>query len=475
MRRAIWAATVIGAIGMLVASTAGTAGAVKPHAGSAKLSSLHVTWMKGSPAPGTPAKYDKVGVIKVGPTKAKNVLVLEPGTSAAASYFVPLAKWIVSTTKGWQVWAVQRRENLLDDESVLNQAKEGKASTNKVFNYYLGYLDNKKVKHHFQSIPNSSVAYAKKWGMSVAVHDLHIVINAAHKLGGKVVLGGHSLGGSVVTAYATWDFGGHAGAKGLSGLVFIDGGSFPAETASAARKSLSTLNASNNSPWLTFGGIVAPFAGLFNATGSLGVLMDPNGPSLGQKFPLLPADLKPKVPVTNEGQYGYALNAATSPSSLLAAQAHLGKGISSHTINGYHTWNGAGALTPITRYAAMFAGKGILNANGTEWYFPQRLTDDTGAIGNGIANPAQKVLNVHSTMGRHLPHNLLIYAFCTVLGGKAVLQAASSLAKQSHIPSSQVTLVNREHTYSHNDPNGAYPKNAFFQHLIPFLKRVDKS
>ena len=27
--------------------------------------------------------------------------------------------------------------------------------------------------------------------------------------------------------------------------------------------------------------------------------------------------------------------------------------------------------------------------DGTEWYFPQRLTDDTGAVDNGNANPAQ--------------------------------------------------------------------------------------
>ena len=54
--------------------------------------------------------------------------------------------------------------------------------------------------------------------MNVAVQDLHVVIGAAKKLGGKVVLGGHSLGGSVVTAYATWDFGGHAGADQLAGL-----------------------------------------------------------------------------------------------------------------------------------------------------------------------------------------------------------------------------------------------------------------
>jgi hypothetical protein len=125
--------------------------------------------MRGFAAPGTPAKYDKVGVIKVGPTNAKNVLVLEPGTSAGSAYFVPLAKRIVSKTSGWQVWSVERRENLLEDQSELNLAKDGAATATQVFDYYLGYLKNPSVKHHFQLISNSSVAFAKQWGMNVAV------------------------------------------------------------------------------------------------------------------------------------------------------------------------------------------------------------------------------------------------------------------------------------------------------------------
>jgi pimeloyl-ACP methyl ester carboxylesterase len=471
-----------GALVIALAGVAGTASAGSKGAAAGRADATHahsfvlkVRWMRGYAAPDTPAKYDKVGVIEVGPASAKNVLVFEPGTSAAAAYFVPLAKWIVSNAKGWQVWAVQRRENLFDDESELNLAKEGKVSSTQLFDYYLGFLDDKSVKHHIAISKYLNVSYAKQWGMNVAVQDLRIVIQAAEKLGGKVVLGGHSLGGSVVTAYATWDFHNHAGADGLAGLVYDDGGSGPAETAANATDALDALDAPSATPWLAFGGIAAPFAGLFNATGAQGVLMAPNAPSLGQKFPLLPADLKPSVPATNEAQYGYALNAATSPQSLLAAQAHLGAGISSHTIDGYYTWNGAGALTPITRYAMMFAGTGILNANGTEWYFPQRLTDDTAAVGNGIANPAQKILDVHATMGRHLPRRLLIYAFCTELGKTAVLDAAKALAAQSHIPSRDLVLVNRDTTYSHNDPAGAYPKNAFFQHLIPFLRRAARS
>jgi hypothetical protein len=432
-----------------------------------------VTWMKGYSAPGTPATYDKVGVIKVGPSGAKNVLVLYPGTSAAAAYFVPLARWIVSKSSNWQVWAVQRRETLFNDESMLNLAKKRKASPTEVYNYYLGYLKDHSITKHFQGIPNSAVLFAKQWGMNVAVQDLHVVIGAAKRLGGKVVLGGHSLGGSVVTAYATWDFDGHPGADDLAGLVYIDGGSGPGESAEQASAALAALNPPSVSPWLVFGGIPAPFAGIFNAAGSLAALQYPNQPSLGQSSGLLPAAIVPPVKATNLGQYGFALNVSTSPASLLAAQAHLGEGMTAQPVNnGYYGWNSTGAMTPIERYATMFSGYPMLGVDGTEWYFPQRLTDDTMAVGNGIANPAQAVLGVDATMGRELPHRLLIYAFGARLGGQSVLNSAMQLASQSGIPQSNLTLVNEQSTYAHNDPAGAYPTNAFFSRLVPFLRKV---
>ena len=71
-----------------------------------------------------------------------------------------------------------------------------------------------------------------------------------------MVLGGHSLGGSITTAYATWDFDGEPGAKDLSGLVYIDGGSDPVPiTPEQATQAVQTLQTS--SPWLAFGGIPA--------------------------------------------------------------------------------------------------------------------------------------------------------------------------------------------------------------------------
>ena len=465
VKRSLLAPVLIGCLAVLFSSC----GSSSPASSSA--TPLGVTWMQGFAAPGTPAQYDKVGIIKVGPSSAKNVLVLEPGTSAGSAYFVPLAKWIVSKSNGWQVWSVERRENLLEDQSELNLYKEHKATTTQLFDYYLGYLKDPSVTHHFQSVSNSTVEFAKQWGMNVAVEDLHVVIDGAKKLGGKVVLGGHSLGGSVVTAYATWDFNGRAGADDLAGLVYIDGGSSPSPvSAQTATQQLQSLEAPSSSPWLSFGGISAPYAGLFEATGSASALGDPNGPSLGQSSGLLPADIVPSVPVTNVGQYGYALNVATSPPSLLAAQGHLGQGIAASGPD--HGWNGSGALTPIDRFATMFSGAGIQNADGTEWYFPQRLTDDTGAVANGNANPAQSVLDVDATMGHALPKSLLIYAFGARLGGAEVLDAAKILAEQSDIPMSNLTLVNRQTTYAHNDPAGAYPNNAFFDHLVPFLGKI---
>src|SRR4029077_3007447 len=137
-------------------------------------------------------------------------------------------------------------------------------------------------------------------------------------------------------------------------------------SAQQATQELQSLDAPSVGPWLSFGGIPAPFAGLYNAAGSAAALLDPNAPSLGQTSGLLPKSIVPPVRVTNVGQYGYALNVGTSPQNLAAAQAHLGTGI---TAGGtVHGWNGAGALTPITRYTTMFSGAGMNDVDGTEWY-----------------------------------------------------------------------------------------------------------
>src|SRR3954449_6182540 len=254
----------------------------------------------GYKSPGTPAQYDKVGILEFGSAKAKNVLVLNPGTSASAAYFAPLARSIVAGAKGWQVWSVERRENLLEDQSVADRGKAGKATPKQLTDYYVGWVEDSSISPHVKLIPDSQVEFAKQWGMNTEIQDLRRVVQRAQRLGGKVVVGGHSLGGSITTAYATWDFHGKAGAKGLAGLVYIDGGSGPTPITKAdATTGLQDLQ--NGTPWLSFGGLPTPFAGLFSSLGAMLVEIVPNAPSMAQNLKVLPDFLKPPVPATNAG------------------------------------------------------------------------------------------------------------------------------------------------------------------------------
>src|SRR5689334_14400871 len=87
---------------------------------------VRFSWMPGYDDPATPNNLDRVGVLEVGPEQARNVLVLNPGTSAGAGYFLPLARDIVADTGGrWQVWSVERRENQFEDQSKLDAMRRG--------------------------------------------------------------------------------------------------------------------------------------------------------------------------------------------------------------------------------------------------------------------------------------------------------------------------------------------------------------
>ena len=465
------------AVALMLASLVGAAGA------SAKMPPVKTVWMPGFAAPATPERFDKVGIVKIGNPAAKNVLVIEPGTSGGGAYFIPFAEWVTSKAPGWQVWAVERRENLLETQSEANKFKQGKVTAAQFFRYYLGFLAEPDEEKHLRVLGERAAVRdgARGWGMSVAVQDLHIVIEAAKALGGKVALGGHSLGGTVVTAYATWDFGGKPGADGLSGLVFDDGGSSPSSiSASTAEAELAKLN--ENTPWLAFGGIPAPYLGLFSVVGSDLAHLAGTEKSKVASFPLLPATLVPHngkgevVPTNNEAAFGYGVNVGTSPEALIAAQIHGGAGLTAPAIEGEPwTWDGTGAITPLQRYAEMLSAPKAQSADGVEWYFPERLTLDSGAVGNGLPNPAQSVMGLDSIHGTELPTSLHILAVNSELdkhfgGAFTTLTFAEELAEQSKIPSENVTLVNLESTYSHNDTNGAYPTNEFVSKLVPFLE-----
>ena len=421
--------------------------------------------MAGGGGPG-PSTYNEVRVLEVGPERAKNILVLEPGTSAGAAYFRLDAEAIVQRLPGWQVWSLDRRENLLEDHSVLDAYLTGSRTPQQVFDYYLGWLSNPKVRPHFTPPSDASVSFARQWGLAVAINDLHQVVQRAKQLGGKVVLGGHSLGGAIAVAYATWDFSGKPGGNDLNGLLLIDGASGPGSpiAVSDAEAQLQTL--SSSSPWLDLVGLGLPWAaGVFNALGSSAAVHDPNAPNLAYDWPLFPAMLKPPVRPTNQAQYGYALDTKTGPASLKLVQMHIGELAPAGDPRG---WRNDG-ISPVERAAAAFSG--IAGMDGSSWYHPKRLSLDAAAINGGIANPADAVLDVHAVHGKDL--HLPIYAFATSLGDGAVIRAATALARQSGLSAKDLTLVDRSTTYAHCDPIAASPShNEFLTTVEPFLQRI---
>ena len=105
--------------------------------------------IKVGPAPGTPAKYDKVFVTKFGSPKATKVLVLIPGTNGGAGNFTLVARQIVKRLPSFQVWAMDRREQALEDTSRMEQAFKGAITPQQALDYYLGWIANPAISPHY--------------------------------------------------------------------------------------------------------------------------------------------------------------------------------------------------------------------------------------------------------------------------------------------------------------------------------------
>src|SRR5829696_1346018 len=90
--------------------------------------------IKGVPAAG-PAKYDKTFVTKIGPEKAKTVLVMMPGYSGGAGDFISVGRDLVKRVKGLQVWSVDRRSQALEDTTQFTRGYDDAATPQQVFDY----------------------------------------------------------------------------------------------------------------------------------------------------------------------------------------------------------------------------------------------------------------------------------------------------------------------------------------------------
>ena len=406
-----------------------------------------------------PAKYDRVMVRRVGSPTAGNVLVLVPGFIGGAADFGLLARDLVKRVPDLQVWAVDRRSNLLEDTSVFETGDPDKA-----FDYYLNFkeVDGRK----FTPVDGKKDAtFAREWGLQVALEDLRRVVLRARSGGKrKVILGGHSLGASTAVIYATWDFGGTPGYEDVEGLVLIDGGAlgtFSVPTLARVKKTLGEIG--DGDPFADLLQLGIPWAaGVFAESGALFAVKKPDEPSVLQGYPLLPDNLKAPFRLTNEAAFGYAFDQTTSPEGLELIRVRSGTVAES---GDPRAWKD-GEVSPIQRVATTFATEPL---NGTEWYFPRKLTLDVDGANELEQNAITRFLKLRT---RHLKDvDVPLYAFQTDLTGGRVIRGAKRFVRRSDVP--RATYVNEPRT-SHLDPLTAAPgKSRFLKTVVPFLKSLD--
>jgi pimeloyl-ACP methyl ester carboxylesterase len=402
----------------------------------------------------------------MGPKSADRVLVLMPGTSGGAGDFTLLAEDLLGRVRDLQVWAVDRRSEALEDTAVFEQAAAGQKTLQEMYDYYLGWVTNGgQPADHFEFLDASAFPFAREWGMKTTLEDLREVVRKAGKRGRDVLLGGHSVGASLAAAYAAWDFGGKPGFEDIAGLVLIDGGllgSFTPYNLEQAQAAIAELEQEN--PFLDLFGTGLPpeSAGLFAEIGAQFALLDPTARSPVQDSPLLPADFKPPVSVTNRGLFGYAFDRDTSPEGLSLLHVNAG-GLAAD--GDPRDWVDGG-VTSVRRLAQNF---GLENPNGVEWYFPRRITIDANGADQMKRNDVARFLGLRLSHTSEI--DVPIYAFATDLTDGGVLKGAKRLVKRAETEKSQAMIVDGAPQQSHLDPLTAAPqKSEFLKTLTDFLE-----
>lgn len=398
-----------------------------------------------------PAADDKVGVLEVGDPRARQVLVLNAGWWGAAGDFQLLARDLAARLPNTQIWAVNRREATLNDESGFA------AGPDNALAYYLGGL--------YRTQNPAADPFVADWGLATQLSDLHTVVTAAKTHGRRVVLGGHSWGATIALAYAAWDFNGRAGYRDLSGLVLIDGGMHDAwadegdvyrvtpAQATAWLHAIQSGQVFDESSALT-PGHPETLAILLQLAGAL-AKSSPHAPSA--LAPYLPAALAPTTPVTNAGLLGWLLDTHALAPDL---------SVNSGQLAASGDWQDTGH-SPIARVATI--------ANGAipamfEWYWPNRLTLDLEAADPYADTPTTSQLGLRLWHAREV--DVPLYSFQTGLTHGSVNTAAHWVVANSRI---RAAVYAQDPTMTHLDPLMAAPQeNTMLRTLLPFLAATNR-
>lgn len=362
------------------------------------------------------------------------VLILVPGIFGGATSMDELARQLVASTPGLEVWSVDRRANALEDRTGFIKSLQRRDSSVA----YCYYVENAGRPGGFERVPPTDLAFMGYWGLDVHLRDLHAVVLQAQRRAGRVVLGGHSLGASLVGLYAAYNFGTlqapDPGDDHIDGLVLIDGalgrtGGFGIDpsitTLLGFLPDVAGLEAGKDAPYLALG---------------LGPKFQAQREVLALLARFAPDKLAPEpfvaFPATNRAAFGLLETDRYSPVTVFSSSlgeavgatfggnltAFVLGGVDSATsrtvtgvANGFQRvdWKRGDPAKAHTDIDALARGWSTLQTDHSEWYFPLRLAVDIGEAGLRLTDDPRFIPNAEVTVptlavgaGRGLVKNL---------------------------------------------------------------------
>ncbi len=360
----------------------------------------------GYPAPNTPERLNRALYVRYFTPKldepTETVLILVPGIFGGATTMDILARQLVASQPGLEVWAVDRRANLLEDR----RATVESLHTGDPYTAYDYYVENRGKEDGFKAMPPEEVSFLAFWGLDVHLRDLHELVKRAEESAGTVILGGHSLGASMAALYAAYDFGAEGaqdlGDDHVDGLLLIDGtlgrtGAFSREGGFSVGPielvpDVASLETGQGNPYFTLA-----FAPHTFARSEAKVLLARFAPDA-----LAPKKIS-DFPITNFAAAGLGIDeryefspafgasvgepvGATYDGNLFAFLSEGAKGARSRSVSGVAEgydavrWERGDPMSERTDLRTLLRAQVSADTNFNEWYFPIRLLLDMSRL-----------------------------------------------------------------------------------------------
>jgi pimeloyl-ACP methyl ester carboxylesterase len=357
-------------------------------------------WIAGAKAPKSPPSLNRIGVRRYAPAEvarlARTILLLMPGFTGGVNDLDRAATYLVGAGEGsLEVWALERRNHLMEDLRGMEMA-EAAEDPRVALGYY---FDGRPC--GFTPVRQEDVPWMRHWGLAVVLADMRAAVRRARRAvgtSGRVLLGGHSLGGMIAQCYAAWDFRGAPGHGDLDGLVLLDGAvggpSWTVTTGLAQDHEGRAAIAAGELFWDRPGRGASPRVGIFAQVAAMAAIM----PSWRYEPSLILPLVAGLVPVpdgpllTNEAALGYLVDAETGP--IASYRAHVGRldpapiaRVGERSLLGWRPHARLPGETAPCREPAELeqiarALRQLDGTNGMEWYASRRLNADVDLSSN---------------------------------------------------------------------------------------------